>query len=49
MASNGIRVYLFESLSPTPELSYTIRYYKDIAGVNITSSHNSKDYYGYKV
>ena len=49
MASNGIKAYLFESLRPTPELSYTIRYYKCISGINITASHNPKDYNGYKV
>lgn len=49
MASNGIRAYLFDSLRPTPELSYTIRYYKTISGVNITASHNPKNYNGYKV
>lgn len=49
MASNGIKAYLFDSLRPTPELSYTIRYYKTISGVNITASHNPKNYNGYKV
>lgn len=49
MASNGIRAYLFDSLRPTPELSYTVRYYKCISGINITASHNPKDYNGYKV
>ena len=49
MASNGIKAYLFESLRPTPELSYTIRYHKCISGINITASHNPKDYNGYKV
>lgn len=49
MASNGIKAYLFESLRPTPELSYAIRYYKTISGINITASHNPKNYNGYKV
>lgn len=49
LAANGIKVYLFESLRPTPELSYAVRYYNCIAGVNITASHNPKDYNGYKV
>lgn len=49
MASNGIKAYLFESLRPTPELSFAIRYYKCISGVNITASHNPKNYNGYKV
>lgn len=49
MASNGIKAYLFESLRPTPELSFAIRYYNCISGVNITASHNPKNYNGYKV
>lgn len=49
MASNGIKTYLFESLRPTPELSYTVLYYKCAAGINITASHNPKNYNGYKV
>lgn len=47
--ANGFRVYLFESLRPTPELSYTIRLYNCDAGVIITASHNPKEYNGYKV
>lgn len=47
--ANGFTVYLFESLRPTPELSYSIRLYKCDAGVIITASHNPKEYNGYKV
>ncbi|SHO47459.1 phospho-sugar mutase [Anaerocolumna xylanovorans] len=47
--SMGIKVYLFDSLRPTPELSYAVRYYKCAAGINITASHNPKIYNGYKV
>ena len=49
MAANGIFVRLFESLRPTPELSFAIREYHCIAGINITASHNPKEYNGYKV
>ena len=42
MAGNGIRVRLFESLRPTPELSFAVREYGCIAGVNVTASHNPK-------
>lgn len=47
-AANGIKVYLFESLRPTPELSYAIRLLGCKAGVNCTASHNPKEYNGYK-
>ena len=49
MAGNGIKVRLFESLRPTPELSFAVREYGCIAGVNVTASHNPKEYNGYKV
>ena len=48
-AANGIRVRIFESLRPTPELSFTVRYYGCQAGINVTASHNPKEYNGYKV
>ena len=47
-AANGIKVYLFESLRPTPELSFAIRYLKCNGGVVCTASHNPKEYNGYK-
>lgn len=47
-AANGIKVYLFESLRPTPELSFAIRHLKCKAGVVCTASHNPKEYNGYK-
>lgn len=47
-AANGIKVYLFESLRPTPELSFAIRYLGCKSGVVITASHNPKEYNGYK-
>src|SRR5690606_38718740 len=47
--ANGFTAYLFESLRPTPELSYAIRLYGCDAGVIITASHNPKEYNGYKV
>jgi phosphoglucomutase len=47
--ANGFRAYLFESLRPTPELSYAIRLYGCDAGVIITASHNPREYNGYKV
>src|SRR5678809_489782 len=46
--ANGIKVYLFESLRPTPELSFAIRYLKCNGGVVCTASHNPKEYNGYK-
>ena len=49
MAGNGIPVRIFESLRPTPELSFAIREYGCIAGINVTASHNPKEYNGYKV
>ena len=47
-AANGIRVYLFESLRPTPEVSFAIRHLGCQGGVNVTASHNPKEYNGYK-
>lgn len=47
-AANGIKVYLFESLRPTPEVSFAIRHLHCQGGVNVTASHNPKEYNGYK-
>ena len=47
-SANGIKVYLFESLRPTPEISFAIRYFGAQAGVNVTASHNPREYNGYK-
>ena len=49
LAGNGIKAYVFESLRPTPELSFAVRYLGCIAGINITASHNPPEYNGYKV
>jgi len=49
MAANGIPVRLFDALRPTPELSFAVREYGCIAGINVTASHNPKEYNGYKV
>ena len=49
MAANGIKALLTETLRPTPELSFMVIRYGTIAGINITASHNPKEYNGYKV
>ena len=49
LSNNGIKVFLFEDLRPTPELSYSIRLKKATAGIMVTASHNPKEYNGYKV
>ncbi|MCD7734721.1 MAG: phospho-sugar mutase [Clostridiales bacterium] len=49
LAANGIKVKLFDELRPTPEVSFAVRYYGAQAGINITASHNPKEYNGYKV
>ena len=49
LSNNGIHVFLFEDLRPTPELSYSIRVKGATAGIMVTASHNPKEYNGYKV
>ncbi len=49
LAANGIKVYLFESMRPTPELSFALRELCCVAGINVTASHNTREYNGYKV
>ena len=49
LAGNGITAYLFPSLRPTPELSFAIRSFAALGGINMTASHNPKEYNGYKV
>jgi phosphoglucomutase len=49
LSANGLHVYIFDNIRPTPELSYSIRYMGATAGIMVTASHNPKEYNGYKV
>jgi phosphoglucomutase len=49
LAANGIKAYVFPDLRPTPELAFLVRELGTISGINITASHNPRDYNGYKV
>ena len=49
LAANGIKVFIFDGLRPTPEVSFALRYLGCVSAVNVTASHNPKEYNGYKV